>query len=149
MWHMIRDMLHMEGDMWHVTHRGCGKLSHNFSSLALTVWELWYLKIWRKRITQWLNWSVTKLFVEQPWLHWVCKICSNQWRKFGLTYYKLDGVGTLRTDPSPTSSTSRSRSLSPQVTDSSQSLMDFLQSHDGFFTDPQQEKADSVTDLIN
>ena len=42
---------------------------------------------------------------------------------------ELDGVGPVITDPPPTSSTSRSRSQCPQVTDSSQG-------HDGFLTEP-------------
>ena len=28
-------------------------------------------------------------------------------------------------------------------------MMDFSQSHDGIFTDPQEEKADALTELIN
>ena len=54
-WHVTHDTWHVTHDTWHVTHRGWWTLSQNFSSLDLTVWELWFLKIWRKRMTEWMN----------------------------------------------------------------------------------------------
>ena len=72
-WHVTCDMWHMTCDMWHVTCCGGWTFSWNVSSLALTVCHLWYLKIWRKRIADWLNQSITKVFVEQLRLHRVCE----------------------------------------------------------------------------
>ena len=42
-------MWHLTPDMWHVTHGGGGKFSKNFSYLALTVWDLWYLEDWEEK----------------------------------------------------------------------------------------------------
>ena len=42
MWHMTRDTWHVKRDMWHVTCLGGWTFSQNFSSLALTVCDLWY-----------------------------------------------------------------------------------------------------------
>ena len=41
-WHVARDMWHVTRDMWHMTHLGGWTFSQNFSSLALTVCDLWY-----------------------------------------------------------------------------------------------------------
>ena len=30
------------------------------------------MKIWRKRLTEWINQWITRLFIEQPRLHRVC-----------------------------------------------------------------------------
>ena len=43
-WHVTRDMWHVTCDMWHVTCLGGLTFSQNFSSLALTVCDLWYYK---------------------------------------------------------------------------------------------------------
>ena len=43
-WHMTCDMLHVTCDTWHVTCCEGWKISQNFSSLALTVCDLWYFK---------------------------------------------------------------------------------------------------------
>ena len=43
-WHVTHDMWHMTCDTWNVTYRGWWTLSQNFSSLALTVWELWFFE---------------------------------------------------------------------------------------------------------
>ena len=56
-WHVTHDTYHLTRDKWHVR---CDILrgwifSQNVSSLALTVCDLWYLKIWRKRLTDWLT----------------------------------------------------------------------------------------------
>ena len=40
-WHMTGDMWQVTCDMWHMTHSVGWKFSQNFSSLALTDWELW------------------------------------------------------------------------------------------------------------
>ena len=42
MWHVTRDMWHVTCDTWHVTRLGEWTFSQNFSSLALTVYDLWY-----------------------------------------------------------------------------------------------------------
>ena len=43
-WHVTRDTWHVTRDTWHVTHDTLGgwTFSQNFSSLALTVCDLWY-----------------------------------------------------------------------------------------------------------
>ena len=41
-WHVTHDTWHVTRDKWHVTHLGGWTLSQNFSSLALTVCDLWY-----------------------------------------------------------------------------------------------------------
>ena len=41
-WHVTRDMWHVTRDMWHMTRLGGWTFSQNFSSLALTVCDLWY-----------------------------------------------------------------------------------------------------------
>ena len=42
MWQMTCDMWHVTRDMWHVTGWGGWTFSQKFSSLALTVSDLWY-----------------------------------------------------------------------------------------------------------
>ena len=42
MWHVTRDRWHVTLDIWHVTSLGGWTFSQNFSSLALTVYDLWY-----------------------------------------------------------------------------------------------------------
>ena len=58
MWHMTHETWHVTCDIWHVT---CGgwTFSHNFSSLALTVFELWYFEDLEKK-ADWLTDSVTE-----------------------------------------------------------------------------------------
>ena len=41
MWHVTFDSWHMTRDKWHVTRLGGWTFSQNFSSLALTVFDLW------------------------------------------------------------------------------------------------------------
>ena len=41
-WHVTCDTWHVTRDMWHVTCCGGWTFSQNFSSLALTVCDLWY-----------------------------------------------------------------------------------------------------------
>ena len=48
-WYVTPDMWHVTFDMWHVTHGGGWKFSPNFSSLALTVWDLWCLEDWEEK----------------------------------------------------------------------------------------------------
>ena len=54
-WHVTCDTWHMTWDMWDVTCCGGRTCSKLFSSLAVTVWDLWYFEIWRKRLTHWLT----------------------------------------------------------------------------------------------
>ena len=42
MWHVTCDTWHVTHDMWHVTGLGGLTFSQNFSSLALTICDLWY-----------------------------------------------------------------------------------------------------------
>ena len=60
-WHVTRDMWHMTCDTWHVTHDtwhvkrlGGWTFSQNFSSLALTVCDLWYYEDLEEK-DEWLN----------------------------------------------------------------------------------------------
>ena len=39
----------MTPDMWRMTHGGGWTFSGNFSYLALTVWDLWYLEDWEEK----------------------------------------------------------------------------------------------------
>ena len=39
----------MTRDIWHVTHGGGWTFSQSFSSLTLTVWDLWYLEDWEEK----------------------------------------------------------------------------------------------------
>ena len=75
---MTHDMWHMTSDMGHMTHDMFGEgwtFSQNFSSLALSVCDLWYYEDMEEK-AHWLNESmkewITRLFIEQPRLHRVC-----------------------------------------------------------------------------
>ena len=71
--------LAMTCDMWHVT-RGGGEHSRKSSPPQL----LWLgindvFKIGRKRMNDLMNYWITKVFVEQPWLH---RVCMNEMDEF-------------------------------------------------------------------
>ena len=58
MWHLTRDTWHATCDTWHVTRLGVWTFSQNFSSLALTVCDLWYYEDLEEKadgLTQWMN----------------------------------------------------------------------------------------------
>ena len=64
MWHVTHDTWHMTRDMWHACDmwhaRCCGgwTFSPNFSSLALTVCDLWYYEDLEEKadgLNQWMN----------------------------------------------------------------------------------------------
>ena len=62
MWHVTRDMWHMTCDTWHVTVGGSWTFLQNFTSLALTFWEWWFVEAiftkddWMNEImNEWLN----------------------------------------------------------------------------------------------
>ena len=71
-------MWQVTGDTWHVTRDMClggWTFSSNFSSLALTVYDLWYYEDLEEKdewINEWINYLMTRLFIEQPRLHRVC-----------------------------------------------------------------------------
>ena len=70
-WHATRDTWHETRDMWHVTRLGGWTFSQHFSSLALSVCDLWsYEDILGKG---WVTQLMTRLFVGQPRLHRVCQ----------------------------------------------------------------------------
>ena len=73
MWHVTPDIWHLTRDMWHVTLGGGWIFSQNVSSLALIVWE-WRCPEDLEEKDQSLNHLITKVLVEQPWLHRVCKL---------------------------------------------------------------------------
>ena len=54
-------MLHVTRDTWHVTCLGGWTFSQNFSSLALTVCDLWYYEDLEEKahgLTEWMNQSM-------------------------------------------------------------------------------------------
>ena len=57
MWHMTCDMWPATRDMWHMTHRVWWTLCQIFSSLALTVWKLWWFEDISTK-ERWLNQSI-------------------------------------------------------------------------------------------
>ena len=72
MWHMTHDTWHVTRDIWHFWRR---TFSQNFSSLALTVCDIWYYEDLEEKADSINEW-VTRLFVGQPRLHRVCQIFS-------------------------------------------------------------------------
>ena len=78
-WHVTRDTWHLTRDMWHLTcdmFGGGWTFSQNFSSLGLTVCDLWYYEdiLGKGWLTQSISQSITRLFVGQPRLHRVRQI---------------------------------------------------------------------------
>ena len=75
MWHMTRDTGHVTHDMWHKTH-DTWHIVWELHSLKISApYLFWFgidsvLNIFHQTIS--LPYWVTKLFVEQPRLHWVC-----------------------------------------------------------------------------
>ena len=57
-WHVTRDTWTVTLDMWHVTRLGGWTFSQNFSSLALTVCDLWYYEDILGKGWLWINQSV-------------------------------------------------------------------------------------------
>ena len=47
-WQLTPDMWQVTLNTWHMTHGGGWTISQNFSSLALTVWDLWCLEDWEE-----------------------------------------------------------------------------------------------------
>ena len=75
MWHVTRDMWHVTRDMGCVTYCRGWTFSQNFSSLALTVCDLWYYEYLEEKaqgLNESMNELITRLFIEQPRLHRVC-----------------------------------------------------------------------------
>ena len=74
MWHVTRDTWHVTHDTWHMTRLGGGV--NILSKFQLpSSYRLWFydiMKIWRKGMSDRMNQSVTRLFIEQPRLHRVC-----------------------------------------------------------------------------
>jgi hypothetical protein len=69
------DTWHVTRDTGHVTCFGGWTFSDNFSSLALTVYDSWYYEDLEEKdqsLNEWINQSMTRLFIEQPRLHRVC-----------------------------------------------------------------------------
>ena len=59
-WHVTRDTWHVKCDTWHIAHDiyGGWTFSQNFSSLALTVCDLWYYEDLEEKdewLNQWIN----------------------------------------------------------------------------------------------
>ena len=64
------DMWHVTHDMWYVTHDiwQVGGVKPSLRISALTVWA-WRCFEYLKEKGEWVNQSVTKVFIEQPQLH--------------------------------------------------------------------------------
>ena len=73
MWHVTRDTWHVTRDTGHMTRLGGWTFSQNFSSLALTVCDLWYYEDLEEKDES-LNQLMTRLFVGQPRQHRVCQL---------------------------------------------------------------------------
>ena len=76
-WHMTRDMWHMTRDTWHVTHDTWlvwgGEHSLKISAPLLLPFVIYdIMKIWRKRMNEWMNELMTRMFIEHSRLHRVC-----------------------------------------------------------------------------
>jgi hypothetical protein len=54
MWHMTCDTWQVTHDTWHVPRLGGWTFSQNFSSLALTVCEIWYYEDLEEK-DEWIN----------------------------------------------------------------------------------------------
>ena len=90
MWHVTQDTWHMTHDTWHMTHGMWNvtydtwsgwTFSQNVSSPALTVWDRQCLEDSEQKddsMNQWINlinnYLVTKVFIEQPQLHYACQL---------------------------------------------------------------------------
>ena len=68
------DTWHVTRDMWHMTRFGGWTFSQNFSSLALTVCDLWYYEDLEEKDDSNNQW-MTRLFVGQPRLPSLSKSC--------------------------------------------------------------------------
>ena len=62
MWHVTRDMFGEGGE--HSLKVSAPKL------LLFVIYDI--MKIWRKRLTDWIDELMTRLFIEQPQLHRNC-----------------------------------------------------------------------------
>ena len=82
MLHLTPDTWHLTPDTWHLTPDTCN-LTHNMWQMVGGEHSLLpfgcndILKIWRKRITDWMNEWVTKVFVEQSRLYQSVKNCHD------------------------------------------------------------------------
>ena len=60
MWNVTCDMWHVTCDTWHLTCWGLWTFSQSFSSLALTVSDLWYYEDMEEKahlLTDWMNYE--------------------------------------------------------------------------------------------
>ena len=73
--HVTRDTWHMTHDTWHVTRLGGWTFSQNFSSLSLTVCDLWYYEDLEEKdewINKWINYEAVwgSLAWSTPGYYW-------------------------------------------------------------------------------
>ena len=95
-WHVTHDMWHVTCDTWHVTCLGRWTFSQNFSSLALTVCDLWYYEDLEEK-DHWLNYlnnyeAVYRTAPATPGLLIMTKFRSQPhflWHMFSVDHYLL------------------------------------------------------------
>ena len=72
------DTWHVTCDMWHVTRDTFGVVNILSKFQLPNSYRLWFMILWRSGeekaygLTDWINESMTRLFIEQPRLHRVC-----------------------------------------------------------------------------
>ena len=79
MWHVTRNTWHVIRDTWHLTRNTFGGVNILSKFQLPSSYRLWFMILWRyfrKRLTDLINQSVTRLFVGQPRLHRVCQKCQ-------------------------------------------------------------------------
>ena len=102
-WQVTRDMWQVTRDTWRMTPHVEWTLSQNFSSIALTVWDLWcfeYLEEKAHRVNESMNDEavcrkapatpgllMTEVIVEQPWLHRVCQLFKTAYTSLLYSYF--------------------------------------------------------------
>ena len=78
-WHLTPDTWHLTPDTWHVTGDVWWRVNIILKFPVHSSNGLGFMMSWRLggkdgSLNQWINESVTEVVVEQPRLHWVCKI---------------------------------------------------------------------------
>ena len=108
MWHVTHDMLHVTRgalhvvtrDTWHMTCLGGRTFSQNFSSLALTICDLWYYEDLEEKDD-----SINELINEEavyrtaPATPGLLKICSALFCLWKSLFVDKIGLSTLRGPP--------------------------------------------------
>ena len=92
-WHVTRYMWHATCDIWHVTCLGGWSFSQNFSSLALTVYDLWYYTDLEEKdewIIELINYEA--VYRTAPAIPGMLKT-SSSWKIIEVTHSRKSGCG--------------------------------------------------------